>query len=71
VFHACDATSSIEAVIEVAIQRSMTTDETLDALLRMGRVRHASPHAKASYAYRLDSLTRCAGPLQRSAKPAS
>jgi hypothetical protein len=49
----------------------MTTDEALDALLRMGRARHASPHAKASYAYRAEGLVtpRSATPLRRLAKP--
>ena len=71
VFHSRDATSAIERVLPVASQRSMTTDETLDALLRMGRVRHASPHAKASYAYRPEGLVppRLAAPLRRLAKP--
>jgi glutathione S-transferase len=70
VFHSCDATSAIEHVLQVASQRAMKTDDTLDALLRMGRARHASPHVKASYAYRTEGLValRPAMPVRRLAK---
>jgi hypothetical protein len=58
-------------VLQVASQRAMETDDLLDALLRMGRARHASPHMKASYAYRSEGLValRPAMPARRFAKP--
>lgn len=72
VFHSCDATSAIEGVLHVASERSMTADDTFDALLRMGRARHASPHVRASYAYRPEGLvaSRAATTLRRPTKPA-
>ncbi|MGA2449693.1 MAG: hypothetical protein ABTD50_13495 [Polyangiaceae bacterium] len=70
VFHSCDATPAIEGVLRVARERSLTADDTFDALLRMGRARHASPHVRASYAYRPEGLVtdRAAAPPRRFAR---
>jgi hypothetical protein len=56
VFHSCDVTTAIERVLLAADERGMKADDTLDALLRMGRARHALPYAKASFAYRPEAL---------------
>ena len=57
VFHPRHATPAIEAVIAAARSRDMTTDDTLDALLRMERSLRALSRVKAAYAYRLEALT--------------
>jgi hypothetical protein len=56
VFHSRDATPAIEAVVAAARARDLPTDETLDALLRMGRALRALSRVKATYAYRVEAL---------------
>jgi hypothetical protein len=57
VFHPRDATAAIAPVLAAAHERSMTTGEALDALLRMGRMLRSLSRVKAAYAYRADALT--------------
>jgi hypothetical protein len=56
VFHPRHATPAIEAVIAAARSKDLTTDDTLDALLRMERSLRALSRVKAAYAYRLEAL---------------
>lgn len=57
VFHPRSATAAIEAVVKTARARSMSTHDTLDALLRMQRALHALSRVKAAYAYRTEALS--------------
>jgi hypothetical protein len=57
VFHPREATTAIEAVLEVARAQSLDTHEVLDALLRMERTLRSLSRVKAAYAYRPDALT--------------
>jgi len=56
VFHPRHATPAIEGVIAAARSKDLTTDDTLDALLRMERSLRALSRVKAAYAYRLEAL---------------
>jgi hypothetical protein len=56
VFHPRSATEPIEAVLAAARSRSLSTDETLDALLRMERTLRALSRVKTAYAYRPEAL---------------
>ncbi|HLK40995.1 MAG TPA: hypothetical protein VKU41_29795 [Polyangiaceae bacterium] len=71
VFHSREATAAIEPVLAAARDRGMSTGDTLDALLRMGRTFRALSRVKASYAYRPDALAAqetAAAPVRRAAK---
>jgi hypothetical protein len=57
VFHPRDATAAIAPVLAAARGRSMATTDTLDALLRMGRMLRSLSRVKAAYAYRPDALS--------------
>jgi hypothetical protein len=57
VFHPRSATAAIEEVVKAARARSMSTHDTLDALLRMQRALHALSRVKAAYAYRTEALS--------------
>jgi hypothetical protein len=57
VFHPRHATAAIESVVEAARSRSLSTHETLDALLRMERALRALSRVKAAYAYRAEALS--------------
>jgi hypothetical protein len=57
IYHPHDATSAIEQVIGAARARDLTTDDTLDALLRMERSLRALSRVKAAYAYRAEALS--------------
>ncbi len=57
VFHPRSATIAIEAVVESARERSMSTHDTLDALLRMERALRALSRVKTAYAYRAEALS--------------
>jgi hypothetical protein len=56
VFHAEEATSAIEGVLEAARALGRATDDVLDALLRMDRSFQSLSRVKAAYAYRPQSL---------------
>jgi hypothetical protein len=56
VFHPRQATPAIEAVIAAARSKDLTTDDTLDALLRMERSLRALSRVKTAYAYRVEAL---------------
>lgn len=56
VFHAEEASSSIEGVLEAARALGRPTDDVLDALLRMDRSFQSLSRVKAAYAYRPQSL---------------
>jgi len=56
VFHPADAIEPIDAVLKAARQQGMTTDGTLDALLRMERALRSLSRMKAGYAYRASAL---------------
>jgi hypothetical protein len=56
VFHARDATPAIEAVVAAARAKDLSTDDTLDALLRMERSLRALSRVKPAYAYRIEAL---------------
>jgi hypothetical protein len=57
VFHPPDATSAIGPVLAAARERGLSTDDTLDALLRMERNLRSLSRVKAAYAYRPDGLS--------------
>lgn len=57
VFHSRDASAPIESVLEAARAASMSTTETLNALLRMERTLRSLTRVKAAYAYRAEALT--------------
>jgi hypothetical protein len=56
VFHPRHATPAIAPVLAAARTSSLSTDETLDALLRMERTLRALSRVKAAYAYRPEAL---------------
>lgn len=56
IFHPEDASESIEAVLQAARKRELTTGDVLDALLRMERSFRSLSRVKAGYAYRPDGL---------------
>jgi hypothetical protein len=56
--HPPDATPHAQKVLEAARGRGLGTRATLDALLRMELVFETSSRVKASFAYRVESLTR-------------
>jgi hypothetical protein len=73
VFHPPDATAAIESVLQAARARSLSTHETLDALLRMQRSLRALSRVKTGYAYRPEALSppvppATPVPVRRSAK---
>lgn len=73
VFHPRDATEHVAPVLAAARTRGLSTDETLDALLRMQRALRSLSRVKPAYAYRPEALSPRApalphGPVQRSAK---
>lgn len=57
VFHPRHATAAIESVLEAARAASLSTTDTLNALLRMERTLRAFSRVKAAYAYRADALS--------------
>src|ERR1019366_1813045 len=57
IYHPHAGTSAIEQVIGAARARDLTTDDTLDALLRMERSLRALSRVKAAYAYRAEALS--------------
>jgi hypothetical protein len=56
VFHPREATAPIEGVLAAARDRGLSTDATLDALLRMQRTFRSLSRVKAAYAYRPEAL---------------
>jgi hypothetical protein len=56
IFHPRKATEAIAPVLAEARARSLSTDEALDALLRMERTLRSLSRVKAAYAYRSDAL---------------
>ena len=56
VFHPRHATPAIEPVLAAARAKDLSTDDTLDALLRMERSLRALSRVKAAYAYRPEAL---------------
>jgi hypothetical protein len=64
VFHPLGAGEAIAGVLEAARARALSTDETLDALLRMERSLRALSRVKPGYAYRAEALVAqpAAGP---------
>ena len=56
VFHAEDATRAIDALLPLARERAMGTEEFLDALLRMDHALRSLSRVKAGFAYRADAL---------------
>ncbi len=70
VFHAREASEPIEKVLDAARSMESSTDDTLDALLRMERTLRSLARVKAAYAYRPDALSRGAPvvPVRRGAK---
>jgi hypothetical protein len=56
VFHPADAAAPIGDVIAGARARGLSTEDALDALLRMERGLRASARVKAAYAYRASNL---------------
>jgi hypothetical protein len=57
VFHPRNATAAIGPVLAAARHRELSTDDVLDALLRMERTLRSLSRVKAAYAYRPDGLT--------------
>jgi hypothetical protein len=57
VFHPRDATAPIAQVLTAARARSLSTGETLDALLRMERTLRSLSRVKTAYAYRQEGLS--------------
>jgi hypothetical protein len=57
VFHPRHATDAIAPVLKAARERGLSTDDVLDALLRMERTLRSLSRVKAAYAYRPDALT--------------
>jgi hypothetical protein len=70
VFHPPEATAAIEPVLKAARSMDLSTDDVLDALLRMERTLRSLARVKTAYAYRPDALSRGAPvvPVRRSAK---
>jgi hypothetical protein len=70
VFHPPEATAAIEPVLAAARALGLSTDEALDALLRMDRTFRSLARVKAAYAYRPDALSRGAPvvPVRRAGK---
>lgn len=60
--HAPDARASILDVVAAAHARSMDPGDVLDALLRMELVFRSSSRVKASFAYRVEGLSRGRAP---------
>jgi hypothetical protein len=56
IFHADEATSSIESILDAARSQARATDDVLDALLRMDRSFQSLSRVKAAYAYRPQAL---------------
>lgn len=54
--HAADALDPALEVLRAAKKRGLSTQEVLDALLRMDLVLRASSRVKAAFAYRIESL---------------
>jgi hypothetical protein len=57
-FHPEDATDAIDKVLEAAREKSMGTDDVLDALLRMENSLRSMSRVKPGYAYRPQALAR-------------
>jgi len=57
VFHPRDATPCVEPVLAAARSRGLSTNDTLDALLRMHRALRSLSRVKATYAYRPEALS--------------
>jgi hypothetical protein len=56
VFHPQHATAAIESVLTAARTAALSTNDTLNALLRMERTLRSLTRVKAAYAYRADAL---------------
>lgn len=73
-FHPHDATMAIGSVLAIGRTRGLSTDDMLDALLRMERTLRSLSRVKAAYAYRPEALgphpaaPPAAGPVRRPAK---
>lgn len=70
VFHPPHATAVIGPVLAAARERGLTTNDTLDALLRMERTLRSLSRVKSAYAYRPEALSPHAPalPVRRAAK---
>jgi hypothetical protein len=69
VFHPRQASAAIEPVLAAARAAALSTDDTLDALLRMERLLRSLSRVKAEYAYRPEALFSGGSPaMRRSAK---
>ncbi len=58
VFHADDATRSIESLLPLARERLLSTTNFLDALLRMDHALRSLSRVKAAFAYRTEALPK-------------
>ena len=68
-FHPRDATAAIGAVLPAGRARNLSTDDMLDALLRMERMLRSMSRVKAAYAYRPEALEPPgAAPVRRPAR---
>jgi hypothetical protein len=56
--HGSEASEPLSKVVAAARERDMTTEDVLDALLRMELVFRSSSRVKAAFAYRVESLPR-------------
>jgi hypothetical protein len=65
VFHPREATAPIQAVLAAARERALSTNETLDALLRMARTLRSLSRVKPAYAYRAEALSPAAAAQPR------
>ena len=62
VFHAPEATASIESVLQHAAERNLDTNRVCDALLRMDHALQTLSRVKPAYAYRAEMLVMEHGP---------
>jgi hypothetical protein len=68
-FHPRDATAAIGAVLPAGRARGLSTDDMLDALLRMERMLRSMSRVKAAYAYRPEALApHATAPARRPAR---
>ena len=71
IFHPSQATAAIDPVLAAARERGLSTDEALDALLRMEHMFRSLSRVKAAYAYRPAGLTPRAPPAGPALRRAS
>ncbi len=71
VFHPRHATAAIHDVLKAAHASHVSTNDTLDALLRMERTLRALSRVKATYAYRAEALSAQPSGAQRPVRRAT